>query len=77
MKLQQKISYNKNRNHIGKKYKALIEKKDNDTHIGRTWFQAPEIDGVTLVDAEDLKIGEFADIVVTDALHYDIIGKSL
>jgi ribosomal protein S12 methylthiotransferase len=77
MKLQQQISYNKNQNHIGKKYKALIEKKDKEIYIGRTWFQAPEIDGITFIEAENLKIGDFADIVVTDALHYDIIGKPL
>ncbi len=76
MKCQREISYNKNKSHIGKKYKALIEKKEKD-YIARTWFQASEIDGVTFVRGENLKLGEFSEIFITDAMQYDIIGKPI
>jgi ribosomal protein S12 methylthiotransferase len=63
-------------NHIGRVYKVLVEEKlENDLFIGRTYFQAPEVDGITYVNSEQLEIGCFAGVMVTDALEYDLIGE--
>jgi ribosomal protein S12 methylthiotransferase len=49
--------------------------------VGRTCFQAPEVDGVTYLNAGkmwlNLKIGSFADMKITDSLEYDLIGETL
>jgi ribosomal protein S12 methylthiotransferase len=47
-------------------------------YIGRTLFQAPEVDGTTLVhSAGDLEIGTFVPVRITDTLEYDLIGVPL
>jgi ribosomal protein S12 methylthiotransferase len=76
MASQVRISLEKNRNHIGCHYVILVEKQNTDgTYIGRTMFQAPEVDGLTYVQGEQLEIGSFYQIAVKDALEYDLIGK--
>jgi ribosomal protein S12 methylthiotransferase len=76
MSRQKEISLKNNLNHIGRVYKVLVEEKlENDLFIGRTYFQAPEVDGITYINSEQLEIGCFASVMVTDALEYDLIGE--
>jgi ribosomal protein S12 methylthiotransferase len=42
---------------------------------GRTFFQAPEVDGMTYIHSQRLEIGSFVSVRVTDALEYDLTGK--
>ncbi|MCY6483919.1 30S ribosomal protein S12 methylthiotransferase RimO [Clostridium aestuarii] len=75
MLLQQKISKENNSNRIGKKYKVLIEGKKDDYWFGRSYEMAPEIDGLIFFKCDNiLNIGEFINILTTDALEYDLIG---
>lgn len=77
MLLQKRISRNKNKAKLGKTLKVLLEGTDKDgIMIGRTYGDAPDIDGIIYVKTMgyDFKVGDFADVYVTDALDYDLIG---
>lgn len=50
---------------VGKEEKVLIEERiDDDLCLGRFWGQAPEVDGVTVVDSSKAKPGDFLDVKV-------------
>jgi ribosomal protein S12 methylthiotransferase len=76
MELQQEISLQINRTHIGKTYKTLIDKEESGYYIGRTEFDSPEVDNEVIVQSDNqLKIGAFYEVEIIDALEYDLIGK--
>lgn len=75
MTAQAEISFKKNKARIGQVYKVLVEEQEETLHIGRTWFQAPEVDGITYIDSQTVTVGEFADIKITDAFEYDLKGS--
>ena len=78
MSLQQKIAMENNQLHIGRMFKVLVEAEiENDLYVGRTFFQAPEIDGVTYVRSRNGRIGDFVNVRINDALEYDLIGQSV
>ena len=76
MTAQAEISFKKNKARIGNVYRVLVEEQAEESlYIGRTSFQAPEVDGITYIDAKTLSVGEFADIKITDAFEYDLKGS--
>jgi ribosomal protein S12 methylthiotransferase len=76
MTLQQKISLLNNRKHIGKSYDVLVEESTGDSlYRGRTFFQAPEVDGTTDIHSRDLHIGSLVHVRIEDAFEYDLMGK--
>ncbi len=76
MACQKSISFENNNRHIGKAYDVLMdEAPEENLFIGRTCFQAPEVDGITYVQAHGLKIGEFVRVKIIDALGYDLSGE--
>ncbi len=76
MSCQLDISLENNRKHLGKLYEVLVEEATQDGNIiGRTFFQAPEVDGVTYIHSEGLQIGSFVGVRITDSLEYDLIGS--
>jgi ribosomal protein S12 methylthiotransferase len=82
MSIQSSISSENNRKYIGKSIKVLVEEYlDNHLFAGRTHFQAPEVDGVSYINTAPspfkLKIGCFADMRVTDAMEYDLMGEAI
>jgi ribosomal protein S12 methylthiotransferase len=78
MSLQQKISLINNREHIGKTCKVLVEESiDNKLYRGRTFFQAPEVDGITDIHSENLPVGSFIHVRIDDASEYDLKGKAI
>ena len=75
MSAQAEISREKNQKLVGKVEKVLIEKKEKTKWSGRTAAQAPEVDGITYVSSDyDLKIGEFYNVLITQAGVYDLKG---
>ena len=75
MLLQQDISYESNKSRIGKTYRVLIEDVEDGAYIGRSPLEAPEIDGIIKVETdEELEIGEFVDVRITDCDAYDLMG---
>lgn len=77
MLLQQDISKNINEKLKGRVLKCLIEGKEEDYYIGRTEYDAPEVDGLIYIKGRALDIGEFYNICVTDTYEYDLIGETL
>lgn len=78
MEIQSQISYELNQAKIGNTYKVLIDKKEGDYFIGRTEFDSPEVDNEVLIKATDetyLRIGDFAEVRIDDADHYDLYGS--
>ncbi len=79
MDIQQGISGELNRNRVGAVYKVLFDRKEGDYFIGRTEFDSPEVDNEVLVDARNnknyIRIGDFADVRITDATEFDLYGE--
>ncbi|WP_432667573.1 30S ribosomal protein S12 methylthiotransferase RimO [Wukongibacter baidiensis] len=78
MVLQRDLSLAKNMDKIGNIYDILIEEKveGENVYVGRTEFDAPEIDGVVYVSSDsEINIGEFVRAKIIDALEYDLIGE--
>ena len=77
MELQQVISYDKGQDRIGEELLVMIEGKvaDESAYIGRTYGDAPKVDGYIFVQTGELLMtGDFAKVRVTGALEYDLIG---
>ena len=77
MSLQQEISYEKNQQMIGSTQKVLIEGYlvDDDVYVGRTYRDAPGVDGIVFVSAPyELISGSFVDVKITEANEYDLTG---
>ena len=72
--MQQEISKDINERFKDKKLKVLIEGKEEDFYIGRTEYDAPEVDGLVYVKGRGLKIGDFVDVKITDTYEYDLVG---
>ena len=78
MQDQQTISQERQQSLVGRTLKILIEEKEennSDTYIGRSEYDAPDVDGVVYVRSETpLKIGDFVQVMITDAYEYDLAG---
>ena len=78
MALQHGISSALTAEKVGKTMKVLIEGKitDEDVYIGRTYQDAPDIDGEVFVEYEgELISGDFVDVRITASNDYDLIGE--
>lgn len=77
MELQQGISQKKHREFIGKTLQVLVEGYSEETDLllrGRHSQQAPDIDGVTLINEGEAKIGDMVNVKITESMEYDLIG---
>ncbi len=77
MELQQEISYEKNMGIVGTVQKVLIEGylPEEDVYVGRTYRDAPDVDGIVFVKAPyELISGAFVDVSITEANEYDLTG---
>ena len=59
---------------LGQTLDVLIEGHGDDLSVGRSYRDAPEIDGLVLVQAE-LPVGQIQHVHITAALEYDLFGK--
>ena len=73
MTLQQAITLRKNQSFIGKTVDVLIEGTDNGISVGRSYRDAPEIDGLVLVEGT-LEPGKMAKVWINGALTHDLTG---
>jgi len=75
MALQQKVSREIHEQLIGKTIRVLVEAREGDKFVGRSHADAPEIDGTVFVQG-DAKPGEFAEVRITGAREYDLMGET-
>ena len=80
MALQQKISEEKTGNMVGRVLKVLVEGRipEEDVYVGRTYRDAPDVDGYVFLNAEEEIIsGDFVTAKITGADAYDLTGEVL
>ena len=78
MELQQEIAFELAEEMVGKELLVMIEGKvaDENAYVGRTYKDAPNVDGLIFVESNELLMsGDFAKVRVTGALEYDLIGE--
>jgi ribosomal protein S12 methylthiotransferase len=77
MEIQREISNMRGSNRVGKEINVLIERYDgrSDVYIGRSEFDAPEIDGEVFVSNAKLNIGEIAKVRITHSYEFDLSGE--
>lgn len=75
MNLQQEISLKKNNEKVGKTFKVLIDRKESEGVVGRTQYDAFEVDNEVFIADKRLKVGEFYNVQITAADTYDLTGK--
>lgn len=77
MEIQQQISWEKNQEKVGKVFKCIFDRKEGDYFVGRTEYDSPDVDNTVLVPAKDvyISIGDFANVRITSAEDYDLIGE--
>ncbi|MFA5008014.1 MAG: MiaB/RimO family radical SAM methylthiotransferase [Candidatus Omnitrophota bacterium] len=74
MSLQRDISCQANKRFIDKELNVLVEEKDNDIFVGRTQFDAYEVDGVVFLKKDNLRVGNFYKAKIIDSYDYDLVG---
>ena len=77
MELQIEISKDKHEAYIGRTIQVLVEGLSDETELllqGRMSQQAPEIDGVVLINDGTAKPGEMVNVMITEAHDYDLVG---
>jgi ribosomal protein S12 methylthiotransferase len=77
MASQEVISAELNAAKVGKEFKVLFDRKENDNFVGRTEFDSPEVDNEVLVSAKNtyVRIGDFANVKITAAAEFDLFGE--
>ena len=63
---------------MGRSYKVLIEAvQSNNIYVGRSYGESPDIDPlVYVISKKPLKVGEFAEVRITKAYDYDLLGET-
>lgn len=74
MELQQAISLARNQAQVGRTLPVLIEGHGDNLSVGRTYRDAPEIDGLVLIPGE-LPLGELVPVTIDGAMTYDLTGR--
>lgn len=76
MEVQQRISTRLNDAKVGNEYKTIIDRIEGDYYIGRTEYDSPDVDTEVLIHINEgeLEIGEFYNVLITDATEFDLMG---
>ena len=78
MEIQQEVAFDKAERKVGSVVEVMIEGKvaDENVFVGRTYMDAPDVDGLIFVYADaELMTGDFCRVRVTGAQDYDLIGE--
>ncbi len=74
MALQQEISWEKNQVQVGRELDVLVEGTGDGLTVGRSYRDAPEIDGLVFISGEQ-PMGEIVRVLITGAMEYDLVGE--
>lgn len=78
MELQSGISYKLNQKKVGKKYRILIDRAEDNFFIGRSEFDSPEVDNEVLIEKNSntyCRIGDYVDVKILKADHFDLYAE--
>lgn len=77
MMLQQNISEEIMSDKVGNVFNVLVEEpSEENSYIGRTYMDSPDIDGIVYINSsQDIDLGDFVTVKITDSLEYDLIGE--
>ena len=74
MSLQREIVKEANQRFLGRDFDVLIDEKENGIFVGRSEYDAHEVDGVVYINKKGLTIGNFCKTKIIDAYEYDLLG---
>lgn len=75
---QYSITEELNKQRIGRIYKIIIDTFDGEKYVGRSYMDSPEIDsGIIFTSDNNLNIGDFVNVEITDYNGYDLIGEAI
>lgn len=78
MEIQREISLEHNEAKVGTVTEVLFEEKEGDVFLGRSAFDAPEIDNMVIFTSEyEPELGTFVEVKVDEAWDYDLFGKEI
>ncbi len=78
MNKQYSITEELNKQRIGRIYKVIIDSFDGEKYVGRSYMDSPEIDsGIIFTSDNNLNIGDFVNVEITDYNGYDLIGEAI
>ena len=79
MEIQKNISSSKNKELVGKELKVLVEHQEGDYYVGRSYRDAPEVDGEVLIPLKNnrLNFGNFYNTIVYDFNEYDVFARKI
>lgn len=77
MEIQQEISHDCNLSKIGKIFKVVVDRIENEYYIARTEYDSPEVDNEVLIPKalKTLNIGDFYYGMITDATEFDLFAE--
>ncbi len=76
MDLQEEISQQIQDAKVGKIFKVIVDREEEDYYVGRTQYDSPEVDPEVLIEkTTPLRVGEFYNVSITQALPFELIGK--
>lgn len=75
MEIQEQISLQINEQKVGKTFKTIIDRREGDYFVGRTEQDSPEVDDeVLILPHPSIRIGDFVDATITQALEHDLFA---
>ena len=76
MAIQEEISQEIQESKVGQTLRVIIDREDEDYYVGRTQWDSPEVDPEVLIAKQKpLTVGEFAQVTITQALPFELIGE--
>lgn len=76
MALQEEIAYESNRSKVGKIYKVMVDREEDDYYVGRTEYDSPEVDPEVLIaKKETLTIGDFCWVKIVEAMPFELMAE--
>ncbi len=78
MALQEDISMDIQQHKVGQTLRVIVDREDDDYYVGRTQWDSPEVDPEVLISKDKpLAVGEFAQVRITEALPFELIGCAI
>jgi ribosomal protein S12 methylthiotransferase len=78
MRVQEKISMESNEQKVGKIFRMIVDREEDNYYVGRTEYDSPDVDNEVLISRElKLSIGQFYDVKIENAETFDLFGKVL